>query len=100
MSSHSFLSFYRSGLSEVLLQPDGRCRIDVCSYYRQIAMSKAVSSMSLGKQARQQLSLSLFFYGNTAPPTVKTQIEEKCARTLEFPFSATRGENTANSAPS
>jgi len=70
MSSHSFLSFYRSGLSEVLLQPDGRCRIDVCSYYRQIAMSKAVSSMSLGKQARQQLSLSLFFYGNTAPPTL------------------------------
>jgi len=36
----------------------------------------------------------------TAIYTVKTQIEEKCARTLEFPFSATRGENTANSAPS
>jgi len=53
-------AFYRSGLSEILLQPDGRCRIDVCSYYRQIAMSKAVSSMSLGKQARQQLSLSFF----------------------------------------
>jgi len=34
------------------------------------------------------------------PSTVKTRIEEKCARTLEFPFSATRGENTANSAPS
>jgi hypothetical protein len=32
--------------------------------------------------------------------TVKTQIQEKCARTLEFPFLATRGENTANSAPS
>jgi len=32
--------------------------------------------------------------------TVRTQIEEKCARTLEFPFSATRGENTANPAPS
>ena len=32
--------------------------------------------------------------------TVKTQIEEKCARTLEFPLSATRGGNTANSAPS
>ena len=31
--------------------------------------------------------------------TVRTQIEEKCARTLEFPFSSTRGENTANSAP-
>jgi len=30
--------------------------------------------------------------------TVKTQIEETCARTLEFPFSATRRENTANSA--
>jgi len=26
--------------------------------------------------------------------TVKTQIEETCARTLEFPFRATRGENT------
>jgi len=25
-------------------------------------------------------------------------VEETCARTLEFPFSATRGENTANSA--
>ena len=31
--------------------------------------------------------------------TVRTQIEGKCARRLEFPFSATREENTANSAP-
>jgi len=29
---------------------------------------------------------------------ISNMIEEKCARTLEFPFSATRGENTANSA--
>ena len=32
-------------------------------------------------------------------PTVKTRMKDKCARTLEFPFSATRVENTANSAP-
>jgi len=31
--------------------------------------------------------------------TVKTQIEDTGARTLEFPFSATRGENTAKLSP-
>ena len=31
--------------------------------------------------------------------TVKTQIEDTGARTLEFPFSATRGGNTAKLSP-
>jgi len=30
--------------------------------------------------------------------TIRTRIEEKCARTLEFPFSTTRGKTPANSA--
>ena len=38
--------------------------------------------------------------GSVLKHTVKTRIEEKCARTLEFPFWATRGGGTANSAPS
>ena len=47
-----------------------------------------------------QLFPSLHRLPNPSPPSLPFEIEEKCARTLEFPFSATLGENTASSAPS
>ena len=53
-----------------------------------MATSQLSSPNLLDISIPQKLSLPSY-------ATVRTHIEETCARTLEFPFSATRGENTA-----